>query len=147
MKKINNCLWSCVFLSLLWCVKTPVLSAELIAECQDPAYLQEQAGAVIHGTVLYVESKEDENSMIYTLITIKADRYTKGEGPDTIVIKRLGGTIEKNGEIIQAGGSLDDAVFKAGESGYVYLQKPETPFYAGQFYSTVCSLGIMNEEH
>ena len=119
--------------------------AQLSPECEDMKYIKSKATKVVHGEVIDVQSRKEENGQIYTFIKIKVNKYIEGEGPQSIIIKQFGGTIEENGQTIQSD-NVDSPIFKIGESGYFYLVQPGTPFYAGQFYGTVCSSGVIASE-
>ena len=131
----------CVFLLFGGLIKPGVSFAMLIVECQDMKYVASQAAFIVRGQVMDVRSSREKDGNIYTFITIKADEYVRGKGPQTVMIKQLGGRIEENGQITVVSDD-DTPVFKVGESGYLYLDQPDTPFYAGQFYTTVCETGI-----
>ena len=132
---------ACAFL-LFW---DPHVSFAIMAsQCQDIKYVSSQATLIVRGQVVDVRSKREGDRKIYniyTLVQIKVDEYVRGKGPQPVVIKQFGGQIEENGQIIQISDG-DTPVFKVGESGYLYLEKPDTPFYGGQFYTTVCLSGI-----
>ena len=131
----------CVFLLFGGLIKPGVSFAMLIAECQDMKYVASQAALIVRGEVIDVKSSREKDGNIYTFITIKVDEYVRGKGPQTVMIKQFGGRIEENGQITVVSDD-DTPVFKVGESGYLYLDQPDTPFYAGQFYTTVCGTGI-----
>ena len=131
----------CVFLLFGGLIKPGVSFAMLIVECQDMKYVESQAAFIVRGQVMDVRSSREKDGSIYTFITIKVDEYVRGKGPQTVMIKQFGGRIEENGQITVVSDD-DTPVFKVGESGYLYLDQPDTPFYAGQFYTTVCGTGI-----
>ncbi len=129
-------------LLLFWIGLLPnVAFAELIPECSDPRYIESQATMIVQGEVVDVHSRKEENGHIYTFVSIKVSQYLRGQGPETITIKQLGGRIEENGETIEVRNSISPE-FKTGETGYFYLDQPDTPFYSGQFYTTVCASGV-----
>ena len=129
---------ACAFL-LFW---GPHVSFAIMAsQCQDIKYVSSQATLIVHGQVVDVRSKREGDGNIYTLVQVKVDEYVRGEGPQPVMIKQFGGQITENGQIIQIS-DADTPVFKVGESGYLYLEQPDTPFYGGRFYATVCLSGI-----
>jgi len=118
--------------------------AMMSAECQDIKYIESQATTIVDGEVIDVRSQKEENS-VFTLITIQVDKYRRGEGPDSVIIKQFGGTYEENGEVFNISES-ETPTFMIGEKGTFYLEQPDTPYYAGQFYTTVCATGVMTVE-
>ncbi len=135
----------CVFLLFGGLVKPGISFAMLIAECGDMKYVASKAALIVRGQVMDVRSRREKDgnlyTSIYTFIKIKVDEYVRGKGPQTITIKQLGGRIEENGQVVEVSDG-DTPQFKIGESGYLYLEQPDTPFYARQFYTTVCATGI-----
>ena len=135
----------CIFLMLfLVGANAGLLCAELIPECQDIAYVEENSSRIIKGSVKNIETQEDGNGHVATLVTVDVQSDIKGEGANPVVIKIFGGTIKKEGQFITTG-SADDPSFVVKQSGKLYLSQPKSPFYEGQYYSTVCSTGVMPE--
>ncbi len=145
MSKKNFIIPVCVSLLFGGLIKPEASFAILIYQCQDMKYVASKAALIVRGQVLDVQSRKEKGgnpyTSLYTFITIKVDEYFRGKGPQTITIKQLGGRIEENGQIVEVSDG-DTPQFKIGESGYLYLDRPDTPFYGGQFYTTVCATGI-----
>lgn len=141
MSKKNFIILVYVFLLFGGLIQPGISFAEFSYECQDMKYVASQAGLIVRGQVMDAQSRREKDGNIYTFIKIKVDEYVRGKGPQTITIKQFGGRIEENGQITVVSDD-DTPVFKAGESGYLYLDQPDTPFYGGQFYTTVCGTGI-----
>jgi hypothetical protein len=115
--------------------------AMLIAECADPAYVEETAELVVEGEVTAVNYQRADAGHVYTFVTVKVTKYLKGEGPAVVTIKQFGGEYEENGETIYVR-DADAPEFKAGEAGVLYLTQPDTAFYAGKYFTTVCAGGV-----
>ncbi len=145
MSKKNFIIPVYIFLLLGVLIKPGDSFAILIYQCQDMKYVASKAATIVRGKVIDVQSRREKGgnlyTSLYTFIKIKVDEYVRGKGPQIITIKQLGGTIEENGEIVQVSDG-DTPRFKVGESGYLYLDQPDTPFYGGKFYTTVCESGI-----
>ena len=144
--RILNCfirLSVCIFLVLfLNGANGGLLFAELIPECQDIAYVEENSSRIIKGTVKNIDTQEDANGHVATLVTVEVQSDIKGDGANPVVIKIFGGTVKKDGQFITTG-SADDPSFVVKQPGRLYLDQPKSPFYEGQYYSTVCSTGVM----
>ena len=119
-----------------------ICSAMLIAECADMKYVKAQAAKIVRGEVIDVQYKKEGPGQTFTFITIRVDQYVRGDGPETITLKQFGGTFEENGQTYTISDS-DSPDYKIGDKGTLYLTQPDMPFYAGEFFSTVCSTGIV----
>ena len=54
--------------------------------------MAKDSSIVVHGVVTGVKT-EWHNNTIRTLVTLKVTEYVKGEGPEEVVVKTIGGTI------------------------------------------------------
>ncbi|MDP8265272.1 MAG: hypothetical protein P9M12_07365 [Candidatus Aceula lacicola] len=129
-----------VFLILLFSVfflsKTYAIHSQ---ECGDVQLVVKISDVIVYGEVVKVETKEVKKGQIYTLVNVKADKYIKGEGRSSIVLKLPGGCIEA-----YCMGVSGIPIFYVGQKGYLYLSKPQSDDYAShEYYRPVCGYGVV----
>lgn len=123
-------------------VLTGSARAALIAECADMKYVESQATTIVEGEIANVEYKKDEKDHLHTYVTVRVRKFIRGKGTDTLIIKQYGGYYEEGGATYHVSDS-DSPEYKIGQSGILYLEQPDNPFYDGQYYTTVCATGIV----
>ena len=136
-KTIQICI---IFSFLILFIRMPDAS-ELEPECLDIKYISSAATLIVKGEVIDVRAQKEDNGQIFTYIQVRVDEYIKGESDRVVTIKRFGGRIEENGQVVEVSDSFG-TTFKVGDSGYFYLIQPATAFYNGRFYGTVCNSGV-----
>jgi hypothetical protein len=121
----------------LWYFQSSVAFGALIAECADLKYIEAKASKIVHGKIIDIQQHTNDGKEIYTLYSVKVDKYIKGDGVEDIFIKEPGGEFEENGHKVFSVAE-DTPHFRMGESGYLYLEQSNE-----DFYSTTCGVGFV----
>jgi len=114
-------------------------TAMRIPECSDPVYVASAADAIVHGTVVKVQPREDKGGMIHTYVMVKVDQALKGKKVKILTIKRPGGTIKKGGKPVTVEDGDGSWTVKTGDAGWLHLT------HDGKFYGLVCGQGLTQE--
>jgi len=129
-----------VFLILLFSVSFLSKSYAIHSqECGDVQLVVKISDVIVYGEIVKVEAKEVRHGIIITLVNVKVDKYIKGEGRSSIVLKLPGGCIEA-----YCMGVSGIPVFHVGQKGYLYLSKSQSDDYAShEYYRPICGYGVV----
>jgi hypothetical protein len=97
-EKIKKCIT--LTLTLLFPLILISVTVSMPASASEIELTQEEleniADIIVRGRVTGLTSQwEDNQTKIYTYISFHVDNYLKGSGPDNIIIKQLGGTVDE----------------------------------------------------
>lgn len=126
-------------------VAVPAVAIRRTAACTDAQYVASKADLIVHGAVAKVEAREGKGGMINTYVTVTVDRVLKGRRVKSLTVKRLGGSLVKDGQTRSVSDGDGPWLVKPGDSGYLHLSKPRPTYYESKYYGLVCGWGMTQE--
>lgn len=131
---LKNMTTKAIFLLLIvFLAVVPLESQALLdSRCNRIDFLKQNSEIILTGEITNTETA-DEAGTTYTYTKVKVNKYLKGSGAETIIIKQIGGCI--NDICLWA---EDTPTFKVGQNGRLYLIKN------GGHYVTVCGEGVID---